>query len=52
MKSTVLVNMNGGCQIPAQTRKAMGIEPGDLIEIDVVMVVKKAKKPKKQNDSK
>ena len=38
MKHTVLVNQNGGVQIPATTRKALGIQPGDLIEIDVIRV--------------
>jgi bifunctional DNA-binding transcriptional regulator/antitoxin component of YhaV-PrlF toxin-antitoxin module len=41
MRDTVLVNQNGGCQIDHKIRKAFNIEPGDLIEIDVIRIAKK-----------
>jgi bifunctional DNA-binding transcriptional regulator/antitoxin component of YhaV-PrlF toxin-antitoxin module len=52
MKDTVLINTNGGCQIKSNIRKAMKIEPGDLVEIDVIKIVKKVEKKKKESEQK
>ncbi len=41
MRDTVFINQNGGCQINHKIRKALKIEPGDLVEIDVIRVAKK-----------
>jgi len=41
MRDTVVINKNGGCQIDHKIRKAFNIEPGDLVEIDVIRIAKK-----------
>ncbi|MGA9099648.1 MAG: AbrB/MazE/SpoVT family DNA-binding domain-containing protein [Methanotrichaceae archaeon] len=43
MQATVRMIRNGQVSIPIEIREALGLEPGDLVLIDVIQKVPKAK---------
>jgi len=46
MRASLRVAKSGQVAIPPQIRDSMGIEPGDVVEIDVIAIVHKAKDAK------
>ncbi len=43
MQATVRMIRNGQVSIPIEIREALGLEPGDLVLIDIIQKVPKAK---------
>jgi AbrB family looped-hinge helix DNA binding protein len=50
MQATVKMARAGQVVIPIEVREALGLQGGDLIVIDVISKVEKAKLPEQGND--